>query len=81
MLNIFIINSNQFATAIIPPYYTKFKKWADDYFYLKHRNETRGVGGIFFDYLKDDDGFTRESRFDFVKSVGSTRSARSIHIL
>ncbi|HMG90870.1 MAG TPA: oxygen-dependent coproporphyrinogen oxidase [Chryseolinea sp.] len=55
-------------------FYPKFKTWADDYFYLKHRNETRGVGGIFFDYLKADDDFTRESRFDFVKSVGSTFS-------
>jgi coproporphyrinogen III oxidase len=55
-----------------PSFYPKFKTWADDYFYLKHRNETRGVGGIFFDYLKADENFTRESRFDFVKSVGST---------
>ena len=53
-----------------PSYYAKFKKWADDYFYLKHRDETRGVGGIFFDYLKADEGFTHETRFDFVKSVG-----------
>jgi coproporphyrinogen III oxidase len=52
-------------------YYPEFKKWADDYFYLKHRKETRGVGGIFFDYLKDENGFTRESRFDFVKDVGA----------
>jgi coproporphyrinogen III oxidase len=51
-------------------YYTEFKKWADEYFYIKHRQETRGVGGIFFDYLKGENGFTRESRFDFVKSVG-----------
>jgi coproporphyrinogen III oxidase len=54
-----------------PSYYPTFKKWADDYFYIKHRNETRGVGGIFFDYLKGEDGFTKESRFGFVKDVGS----------
>ncbi|MFY0608383.1 MAG: oxygen-dependent coproporphyrinogen oxidase [Cyclobacteriaceae bacterium] len=36
-----------------PEYYTRFKKWADDYFYIKHREETRGVGGIFYDRLND----------------------------
>ena len=36
-----------------PSYYPKFKKWADDYFVIKHRGETRGLGGIFFDDLKD----------------------------
>lgn len=54
-----------------PSYYPEFKKWADDYFFLKHRNETRGIGGIFFDYLKGDDPFTKTSRFEFVKDVGS----------
>lgn len=54
-----------------PSYYAEFKKWADDYFYLKHRNETRGVGGIFFDYLKADGAITKGSRFEFVKSVGN----------
>ena len=44
-------------------YYAEFKKWADDYFYLKHRKETRGVGGIFFDRLSGQDGFRKESRF------------------
>lgn len=53
-------------------YYDQFKKWADDYFFIRHRNETRGVGGIFFDHLKDEDGFTKESRFAFVKSVGES---------
>jgi len=54
-----------------PSYYPEFKKWADEYFFIRHRNETRGVGGIFFDYLKGEDGFTKQSRFDFVKGVGS----------
>jgi len=53
-------------------YYPKFKQWADDYFFLKHRKETRGVGGIFFDYLKDTDGFTKQDRFTFVQDVGRT---------
>jgi coproporphyrinogen III oxidase len=53
-------------------YYPAFKKWADDYFFIKHRHETRGIGGIFFDHLKDDGDFTKTSRFAFVKDVGST---------
>ena len=54
-----------------PSYYPEFKNWADDYFFLKHRKETRGIGGIFFDYLKGDGEFTRESRFEFIKELGS----------
>lgn len=54
-----------------PSYYPEFKKWADDYFFIRHRNETRGVGGIFFDYLSGVGAFTKEDRFAFVKSVGS----------
>ena len=50
-------------------YYPAFKKWADDYFYIKHRQETRGIGGIFFDRLSGD-GFTKAQRFEFVKEVG-----------
>ncbi|MDC1475898.1 oxygen-dependent coproporphyrinogen oxidase [Pelagibacteraceae bacterium] len=47
-------------------YYPKYKKWCDNYFYLPHRNEKRGIGGIFFDYKKDN----WKKDFDFVKEVG-----------
>jgi coproporphyrinogen III oxidase len=53
-----------------PDYYTKFKKWADDYFYIHHRNETRGIGGIFFDRLSEEETISMSDRFDFVKEVG-----------
>jgi coproporphyrinogen III oxidase len=52
-----------------PEYYAKFKKWADEYFFIKHRGHPRGVGGIFFDYLNTGD---IEKDFSFVKDVGST---------
>ena len=47
--------------------YPKFKKWCDEYFFLKHRNETRGVGGLFFDDLNEW-GF--DQCFAFLRSVG-----------
>lgn len=53
-------------------YYEKFKNWADDYFYLKHRNETRGVGGIFFDRLGKEQPKSKAELFDFVKDVGNS---------
>lgn len=52
--------------------YSKFKSWADDYFFIQHRNETRGIGGIFFDYLRADEKFTIDQLFAFVKAVGET---------
>jgi len=48
-------------------YYLRFKKWCDEYFFLKHRNETRGIGGLFFDDLHER-GF--EHCFGFMQSVG-----------
>ncbi|MGJ8662244.1 MAG: oxygen-dependent coproporphyrinogen oxidase, partial [Marinicella sp.] len=47
--------------------YPKYKKWCDDYFYLKHRNETRGVGGLFFDDLNEW-GF--DQSFAFLRAIG-----------
>ena len=55
-----------------PDYYLKFKKWADDYFYVRHRKETRGIGGIFFDRLGEEDDLSRANRFDFVKEIGNS---------
>tara|TARA_Y100001970_G_scaffold235645_1_gene294794 strand:- start:476 stop:1303 length:828 start_codon:yes stop_codon:yes gene_type:complete len=49
-------------------YYKKYKKWCDEYFYLPHRKESRGIGGIFFDYKKDN----FEKDFKFVQDVGVT---------
>lgn len=48
--------------------YPKYKKWCDEYFFLPHRNETRGVGGLFFDDLNQD-GF--EQSFSFMQAVGN----------
>lgn len=63
-------------------YYSEFKEWADNYFYLKHRKETRGVGGIFFDRLNEKSrGKSKEELFDFVKAVGSTFAPIYTHLM
>jgi len=61
-------------------YYPKFKKWADDYFFIPHRNEIRGIGGVFFDRLKAENGFSKKERFDFVKSVGKSFAPIYLHL-
>jgi coproporphyrinogen III oxidase len=53
------------AHAAVAPY-EKFKNWCDEYFFLKHRNEMRGIGGIFYDHLEDD----WDAAFAFTQDVG-----------
>ena len=68
-----VVSWHQTAKAACDPFgpqvYAKYKKWCDDYFYLKHRNETRGVGGLFFDDLNEL-GF--DQSFAFMQSVGNS---------
>ncbi len=68
-----VIHWHQTAKAACDPFgegvYEQYKKWCDEYFYLKHRDETRGVGGLFFDDLNEW-GF--EKSFAFMQSVGNS---------
>ncbi|SFV58507.1 Coproporphyrinogen III oxidase, aerobic [hydrothermal vent metagenome] len=58
--------------------YPKYKKWCDEYFYLKHRNEPRGVGGLFFDDLNQ---WEFEKCFTFMKSIGDNFTKAYIPIV
>ena len=64
---------HQNALAACQPFgenkYPEYKKWCDEYFFLKHRNETRGIGGLFFDDLNEG---SFSDCFGFVKSVGES---------
>ena len=66
-----VIEWHQVAKAACDPFgddvYDRYKKWCDDYFYLKHRGETRGVGGLFFDDLNE---WSFDQCFAFQQSVG-----------
>jgi len=64
----FHTNLKQTCDKYSPLYYPKYKKWCDEYFYLPHRKEKRGLGGIFFDYLEND----FENDYEFVKDIGQT---------
>ena len=65
--NDFHMAFQQACDRYAPDAYQKFKLWCDEYFYLSHRNEGRGIGGIFFDYLNSG---SHERDFAFIKDVG-----------
>ncbi len=56
--------------ATNPAFYPKFKKQCDDYFFNHHRNETRGIGGLFFDYLRVDDSHSVDTLLNFSRDAG-----------
>jgi coproporphyrinogen III oxidase len=62
-------------------FYAKHKAHADDYFFIKHRKETRGIGGIFFDYQDEKTGLTKEKLHEFVLAVGNTFAPTYIELL
>lgn len=64
-----------------PEHYPRFKQWCDEYFYLPHRKETRGIGGIFFDYLGRDDSADLESIFTLSKDLGFAFTEQYIPIV
>jgi len=55
-----------------PDVYQEYKTWADNYFFIPHRDETRGIGGIFYDRLNDEKGHDKEACWAFTKVVGSS---------
>ncbi|MCF8277673.1 MAG: oxygen-dependent coproporphyrinogen oxidase [Flavobacteriales bacterium] len=85
---IFDDNAQYFHTALKQTcdrfdsaYHPKFKNWADDYFFIPHRKETRGVGGIFFDRLMENDSKSKTDIWNFVQAVGETFAPTYRHIV
>jgi coproporphyrinogen III oxidase len=62
-------------------FYPKYKKQCDDYFWNAHRNEARGVGGLFFDYCKANETMTMQTWYDFVTEVGNSFTQAYIPIV
>lgn len=77
-----VIHWHRQAKAACDPfgedYYQRFKAWCDEYFFLKHRNETRGIGGLFFDDFNEG-GF--DQSFQFMQSVGNSFAKAYLPIL
>lgn len=76
------VHWHQVAKAACTPFgdgvYERYKKWCDEYFYLKHRNEPRGIGGLFFDDLNSP-GF--EQSFAFMRAVGDSYTKAYVPIV
>jgi len=53
-------------------FYPMYKKRCDEYFWNAHRNEARGIGGLFFDYLKETEEYSLKDRYDFVTEIGNS---------
>ncbi len=77
-----IVHWHQTAKDACAPFgkevYKKFKAWCDEYFYLKHRKETRGVGGLFFDDLNQ---WSFEKSFEFIQAIGNAYVAAYLPIV
>jgi coproporphyrinogen III oxidase len=81
-----VIHWHQTCKALCAPFgdyvFPKYKKWCDDYFFLKHRNETRGVGGLFFDDLNTwNNELNFDKSFEFMQAVGNGYIAAYIPII
>jgi coproporphyrinogen III oxidase len=63
---------NSICSKYNKSFYPQFKAQADDYFYIPHRNETRGIGGIFYDHLDEKCGLSKENLFEFCIELGES---------
>lgn len=73
--------SKKACDAHHPEFYHKYKKQCDAYFWNAHRNEARGIGGLFFDYCKANDTMSMENWYDFVSEVGNSFTRAYIPVL
>ena len=72
LATLFHTNLNNICTKYSAEFYPKFKEWADNYFFIKHRNETRGIGGIFYDRVKENENLSKEDIFNFSCDLGNS---------